>query len=157
MKSVYVVAQGGWVNATYGLGAGVGECVGVDIDGLALDLVGPAGVVTKGVDGHGHVAAGHGDGLAVVERLDGGQEVEVLLGDVGELVQHGAALFRGDPAPLALEGLAGGSDGDVDILLGGLGDGADDLLGRGVDDLKGLLVDTVNPLVVDEAGGRGHA
>lgn len=57
--------------------------------------------------------------------------------------------------PLAIEGLPRGGNGNVDILLGGLGDGADDLLGGGVDDLEGLLVYALDELIVDEAeGGR---
>lgn len=126
------------------------EHVGRDVDGLALDLVGPAGVVSQAADDGADVALGHGDGLSVVEGLDGGEEVGVLLGDVGELVQVDGTLGGGDLLPNALERLARGGDGDVDILLGSLVDGTDYLLGRGVDDLEGLLVDALDPLVVDE-------
>jgi hypothetical protein len=53
--------------------------------------------------------------------------------------------------PLALECFPGSGDGNVDILLGGLMDGADDgLVGR-VDDLEGLALDTLDEFVVDEA------
>ena len=139
------------ITCTHGLETGVGEGVGVGIDGLALDLVGVAGVVAEAADDGTDVTLRHGDGLAVVQGLDGGEEVCVLLGDIGQLVQKLASLLRGDFAPLALEGLAGCGYSNVDILLCGLADGADDFLSRGVDNLEGLLVTTLNPLVVDEA------
>lgn len=126
------------------------EHVGGDVNGLALDLVGPTSVVPQAADDGTDVTLGHGDGLSVVERLDGGEELSVLLCEVGELQQVDGALAGGGLSPDTLEGLAGGGDGDIDILLGSLVDGADNLLGGGVDDLEGLLVDTLNPLVVDE-------
>lgn len=131
---------------------GVVEGVGGDINGLALDLVGPTAVVADSADDGANIATGHGDGLAIVERLDSGKEVEVLLEQVGELEEVDATLLGSDIAPDTLESLAGSGDSDIDILLGGLVDGADDLLGSGVNDLEGLLVDTLDELVVDEPG-----
>lgn len=127
------------------------EHLGVDVNRLSVNLVGPAGVVADALDDGTDVAAGHGDGLAVVERLDGGNEVGVLLNNVGELHKHDGTAVRRDLGPLALKGLAGGLDGNVDILLGTLADRGDDLLGGGVDDLELLLVGALDPLVVDEA------
>lgn len=57
--------------------------------------------------------------------------------------------------PGTLEGSASGLDGDIDILLGGLVDGGDDLLVGGVDGLEGLALDTLDELVVDEPAERG--
>jgi hypothetical protein len=129
------------------------EHVWVDIDRLALDLVGPAAVVPDAANDGADVAAGHGDGLAVVERLDGGQEVRVLLAQIGELRQQDAARLGRGAAPRPLKGLPGGGHGNVDILLGGLVDRAEDLFCGRVDDLERLLLDTLDELVVDEAGG----
>lgn len=140
-----------WV--TYRLLPCVVEHVRRNINGLALDLVGPAAIVSYAADNRADVSAGHIDGLSVVQRLDGSQQIHVLLGQVGQLQQVDAALLGRDLAPLALESLPCGGNGEVDILLGGLGDGADDLLCGGIDDLEGLLVDALDPLVVDEAGG----
>lgn len=120
------------------------------IDDLALNLVGPAAVVSQAACAHADVDLGHGDGLAVVESLYGCEEVEVLLEEGGELVQEFAAVLWGLLSPWALKCLAGGCDCDVDILFGGLLDGADDLLGGWVDDLEGLAVDGLDELVVDE-------
>ena len=58
--------------------------------------------------------------------------------------------------PGTLEGSASGLDGDVDILLGGLVDGGDDLLVSGVGSLEGLALDTLDELVVNEPGGRSN-
>jgi hypothetical protein len=57
--------------------------------------------------------------------------------------------------PGALEGGASSLDGDIDILLGGLVDGGDDLFVGGVDGLEGLALDTLDELVVDEPAERG--
>lgn len=132
---------------------GVVEGVGGDIDGLALNLVGPTTVVADGANNGANITTSHGDGLAIVERLNGGEEVEVLLDQVGELEEVDTTLLGSGLAPDTIERLAGGGDGKIDILFGGLVDGADDLLGGGVDDLELLLLDTLDELVVDEPGG----
>jgi hypothetical protein len=46
--------------------------------------------------------------------------------------------------------LAGRSYRNVDILLRGLVNGADDFFGTRIDGLKGFSVDTLDELVVDE-------
>lgn len=130
------------------------EGLWVGVDGLALDLVGPATVVPQAAGGSSHIALGHGDGLSVVQRLDGSQLVEVGLHQLGQLDEQLATGLGGGVPPLAIEGLPRSGDGNVDILLGGLGDGADDLLGGGVDDLEGLLVYALDVLIVDEAVKR---
>lgn len=121
-----------------------------DIDSLALNLVGPPSVVPYAADDGANIAPRHGDGLAIVEGLNGGQELRVLLCELGELDQKNAALLGGGLAPGGLEGLPGGGDSKINILLVTLAHGADDLLCCGVDDLEGLLVDSLHPLVVDE-------
>ena len=70
----------------------VGEVIAADRDRLAVDLVGPAGVVAQAVDHRGQVALRLGDRLAVVERLELGQLVDVLLDQVGQLVHEPAAV-----------------------------------------------------------------
>ena len=142
---------------TYRLLPRVVKHVGRDINRLALNLVGPAAVVAYAADDGADVAARHADGLAIVERLDRGEQVGVLLAELGELEEQDAALLRRRVAPRRLKGLAGRLDGQVDVLLGGLADGADDLLGGGVDDLKGLFVDGLDPFVVDEAACKSLA
>lgn len=126
------------------------EHVRSNIESLALNLVRPPSVVSYAADDGPNVASCHGNGLAIVERLDSSQQVQVLLRQVRKLEQQNAALLGCGLAPDALEGLSRSGDGKVDILLCGLTDGADDLLCCGVDDLEGLFVDTFNPLVVDE-------
>lgn len=138
---------------TYGFPAGVVEHVGVNVEGLASDLVGPATKVSQDTDNGTNVTAGHGDGLAIVQGLDGGQEIGVLLDNVGELENHGATGLRSDLLPCRLKRQTGGGNCGVDILFGGLADRGDDLFGGGIDDLELLLVDALDPLVVDEAGG----
>lgn len=138
--------------STYGLGSGVVEHVGLDIDGLSLDLVGPAGIVSESANDGGNIATGVVDGLSVVERLNSGEDLLVLVADIGELLEEDTTVVGGDGLPLSVKGLAGGGDGEIDVLLGTLADGGDDLLGGGVDDLDLLLVDTLNPLAVNEAG-----
>lgn len=124
--------------------------VWVGVDNLALNLVGPAGVVVEGTSSHADINLGHGDGLSVVESLDSGEGVEVLLHEVGELVEQLSTVLWGLTSPWSLECLTGSGDGDVYILLGCLVNGCDDLLGSWVDGLELASVNTGNELVVDE-------
>lgn len=126
------------------------EHVWGNINGLAGNLVGPSTVVTEAASYSANVAAGHGDGLSIVQRLNSSQEIGVSLDQVSELGEEPAALGRGNLAPCGSECLAGCGDSNVYVLLGGLGDGGNDFFGGGVDNLECLLVDTLNPLVVDE-------
>lgn len=137
-----------------GLLLDVVEGVWGGIHDLALDLVGPAAIVSQATRAHADVHLGHGLSLAVVESLHRGEQLEVLLKEIGELDQQLATVLGRLLSPWALECLACGGDGDVDILLGGLVHRGDDLLGGGVDDLEGLAVHTLHPLIVDEAAVR---
>lgn len=135
---------------TYRLVASVVEHVGGNVESLSLNLVGPATVVADASNNSADITSGHGDGLAVVQRLDSGEKVEVLLGEIGELEHQAATLAGSNLSPCCVESLAGSGNGQIDILLGTFADRGDDLLGGGVDDLELLLVDTLDPLVVNE-------
>ena len=109
--------------------AGVDELRLRGLDRLAEDLVGPAGVVADAVDRVANVAAlGPVERLAVVERLERGQDVDVLLHEVGELCEVARALdTRRVEAPGGVERLVCRHDGEVDILGRALGDARRDL------------------------------
>jgi hypothetical protein len=78
---------------------------------------------------------GHGVGLAVVERLDRGEDVEVALHELGDLDEVLAPLKAGAVgAPGGVEGLVRGVDGHLDVGGETLGDGGDGLAGGRVDD-----------------------
>jgi hypothetical protein len=128
---------------------GIRACV----DNLTLDLVCPTTVVPQAASCSRNVnALSHAESLAVVEGLDSGEQIGILLEEVGELHKKLSAVLRGLLSPWAFEGLACGGDGNVDILLGSLLDRADDFFSRGVDDLEGLAVYGLDEFVVDEAG-----
>ena len=124
-----------------------------------MDLVGPAGVVAEAVDHQRQVAvAALADRLAVVERLELGQLVDVLLDQVGELVHQPAAVAGVHLAPGAgVERLARGLDGQVDVGGVPLGDLGDDLLGGRVDRRERLAAGAVAPLAVDQHLGLKRA
>lgn len=82
-----------------------------NVDGLALDLVGPTTVVAQAADNSANITLGHGNGLAVIEGLDSGEEIGVLLGELSKLDEQGATGLGGGLLPLALKGLAGGGYG----------------------------------------------
>ena len=138
------------IHTTNGLLLDVVESVGGGVNDLALDLVCPATVVPQAANTHADVDLGHGDGLAVVERLDGSEQVKVLLEQVGELHEKSATVLRGFFPPRALEGLACGGDSNVYILLRGLLDRGDDALVARVDDIEGPALCGFDELVVDE-------
>ncbi len=93
---------------TYRLLASVVEGVRSGVNDLAGDLVGPAAVVPQAADAHAEVGLSHGDGLAVVERFDGGKQVKILLEEIRELHEQLAAVLWGLFPPWTIESLAGG-------------------------------------------------
>lgn len=137
--------------------------IGVGVHNLTLDLVCPTSVVSQAAGSSSDITLGHAEGLSVVQRLNSGEEVGVLVEEVGKLVKELATVTGGNLPPHFLEALAGSCYCDVDILLSGLLNLADDLLVGGVDDIELLAVDGIDELSVDEetggllvlAGGRG--
>ena len=87
-----VLPRDGLTADTHRLLADVVEGVRSGVDHLAGDLVGPAAVVPQAADAHTDVGLSHGDGLAAVERLRGGKEVEILLEEIRELHEQLAAV-----------------------------------------------------------------
>ncbi|KAI6769769.1 hypothetical protein HG530_004398 [Fusarium avenaceum] len=81
---------------TYGLGSGVVEHLGGNVNSLALDLVGPTTVVSEAANNGANIATGVGDRLSVVERLNSSEEVKVLLSNIGKLQEKVASALRGD-------------------------------------------------------------
>lgn len=135
---------------TNGLVACVGKGIGVGVNGLAVDLVGPSGVVADAANGVTHVNLGYVESLAVVSGLQSSQVVNVPLHQVGQLGQQAAALGGDHLAPGALESLTGRGDSSVNILLGSLVNGGDGLFGGRVGGLEGLALSTFDVFVVDE-------
>ncbi len=137
---------------------GFAQGVGVEVAGerererVAGDFGGPSGHVAEHVDGERHVGgAGDGDGLAVVERLEFGEFVEVLFEQVAELPDEAAALGGLHAGPGAVvEGVAGGADGAVDVFRLGLGNVGHDLAGGGIVDGEGLAGGGEDEASVDE-------
>ena len=141
-------------SGAYWLGAGVVEHAGSNVNGLALDLVGPTSVVAESLAHSADITARHVDGLSIVEGLNSDEELAVLFDNIGELEEEDSALVGRHLPPGTLKGITSSLDGDVDVLLGGFADGSDHLLRGGVDRLEFLLLNTLNPLIVDESGRR---
>lgn len=88
-------------------------------DGLAMDLVGPAGVVAKCANDLTQVVVESDRvGLAIVPGLNGGQDLPMLLKQVSQLVHELATFTSCQFAPFAafLERGLGSLDGNVDVL-----------------------------------------
>ena len=109
-----------------------------DVDRVALDLGGPAGHVLEHVRRQGHVRdLRDGIRLAVVERLELGKLVEVLVDQVTDLPDEASALGRRHLAPWAVvECRARGPDSPVDVLGASLGDAREGLASRRVRGLE---------------------
>ena len=135
---------------TNGLALDVVEGIGGGVHDLALDLVCPAAVVSQAAGAHADVDLGHVDGLAVVEGLNRGEELDVLLEEICERDKVLATVLWSLLPPWALECLAGCRYGNVDVLLCGLVDLASHALVRWVDDIELLALNTFHELVVDE-------
>ncbi len=131
------------------------ETLVVDLHDLSVVLVSPTTVVAEvGGDGSDIEALGNGESLAVVERLDSGELVNVLLNEVGELHKKLATSITGRVlTPDGLESLTSGLDSDIDILGGSLGDLTNLFSGGRVDGGEGLAVESGDELVVDEQVG----
>eukprot|EP00760_Papus_ankaliazontas_P027766 PhM_4_TR3439/c0_g1_i2/m.94172 len=127
------------------------EEVAVDGVGLALNLVGPAGVVAEALDSECDVnVEGLAEGLSVVKGLERRQLLLVLLDKISQAKHQVAALRAVHELPLLLESTASRTHGDVDVGLVTLGDVADLLAGGGVHDRELLARDGVDEATVDE-------
>lgn len=135
---------------TYRLHLGVDHVVIVDVNGLAVDLVGPATVVSDAGADEGELSGSQRNGLAVVVTLNGGELFGISVDQVGKLHQHAATVGGGGLPPCCVESLASSGNSNVDILLGGLADRGDDVLSGRVDDFELFLVNTLDELAVDE-------
>ena len=87
-----------------GLAQRVGKSVVKSIDGLAVDLGRPSAVVTQHVGRHGHIHVSRFvDDLAVVQRLQLSQLVNVFFDELRQLPQNAPALARRHLAPRPLQ------------------------------------------------------
>lgn len=126
---------------TYGLLADVVEGIGGGVNNLALDLVGPTTIVSQATSASSDIdVLGHVVGLAVVQSLNSSQEFSILLEELSKLDKELATVLWGLFPPWSIESFAGGSNSDVDVLLRGLLNSANDLLGGRVDDVECLTV-----------------
>lgn len=136
--------------ATHRLLLCVIERVGILADDFAFDLVGPASVVSQAARAHVDVDLGHGEGLAIVQGLDGRQRVDVGLEQIGQFDQEPSSGLGQGIFPRGLERFAGDFDGHVDIFLGGLVNSHDRFLGGRVDGLKRLSLYPFHEFAIDE-------
>jgi hypothetical protein len=121
-------------------------------DGVALDLGGPTGHVTEQLGGQRHVRGpGHGERLAVVECLELGELLQVLVDEIAD-PPHDPAPFRWrHTAPRTVfEGPSGGTNGQVDVDRVALSDGGECFTRSRVDRLKGLAGLGVDQVPIDK-------
>src|SRR5436190_19621425 len=113
----------------------VDELLPSDRNGLALDLVSPAGEVLKAVGrGRDFDLARLHDRLAVVERLQASDFVSLLTKSLAQRPDQAPALSGGHLAPRAAERGPCSGDGRVDVRRGRGRDLGDRLFGGRVDD-----------------------
>ena len=118
-----------------------------------MDLVGPAGVIPHRGHGQRQVdVARVGQRLAVVERFQSRQLVDLVFDQVAELVDQPAALAGIHPRPrTAVEGLAGGSHGRLHVSRVALGHARNRLFGGRVDRFEGASASRRHPLAANKA------
>ena len=140
------------------LASGVAEVVAVDGDRLAMDLVGPTGVVAQGVECQRDIdMPGVGKRLAVVERFERRQFVDLRFDEVGQLQHQPATLAGIHPGPRpGFKSLPRRRHGRIHI--GGIPFGhlGDRLLGGGIDRVERAAAAGRPPLAADEELGLAN-
>jgi hypothetical protein len=81
------------IHTTNGLLLDVVESVRSGVDNLSGNLVRPTTIVPQAANTHADVHLRHGNSLAIVERLDRREELEVLLKQVGEIGEQLATVL----------------------------------------------------------------
>ena len=121
-------------------------------NGLALQARRPSSHVAEHVDRAADVVAARiGHRLAIVERLEFGELVSVLLEQVAEVPDELRAVGGRDARPRSgLERLPRRVHREVDIGLVARRDVGDDLLRRRIFDLEGLAALGLDPFAVDQ-------
>ena len=137
----------------------VGEGALKRIHRLAVNFRRQAGVVTEDVHHHRHVdVLGLEDRFAVVERLEFGEFVDVLLNQISQPPQQASALAGGHLVPwtgAVFESVTSGFNCSVDIIWGGFNDLGQDLAGGRIDGVE--FPGAVNPLAVDQEATGGYS
>ena len=126
------------------------------VERRAFDLRGPAGHVAEIVARAGHVHdARHLLRLAVVDALELGELVGVLIDEVGEPPDQRFALGGQHRRPgAALEGFAGGGDGFVDVRAARVGDRGYFGAGGRIDHGNALVRCRRHPFAADQEPSR---
>lgn len=119
-----------------------------------MDLVRPSAIVSDTSSGQANIDIGHADSFSIVQSLDCCKSFCVLLHQVGQIGEIAASSAGVNFGPFSLEGLAGSSDGDIDIFLGGLMNSDDRFLVGRIDGLEGLPINAFHVFVVDEPEPR---
>lgn len=114
---------------TYRLTLGKVKALCININHFTFHLVRPTSIVIE----HGDAVRDISDrpllSLAVVERLDLGQQIEVLFDQIGYSAQQLSSIFGGCRAPWTFERSSRGGHGQVNVLAPGFRDMGDDLFG----------------------------
>ncbi len=128
----------------------IGDRVVIDLGDRAFLGAQAAGEVTEVVDGERNVG-GHrlADRLAVVERLDHRDQLEIALHAIGDLEQHAGAHGRRGVAPLGTH-LVRRIKREFDVFGRRPGDFAERLAGDGRQVGEVLALDGSDPLAADK-------
>ena len=116
---------------------------------VAVQLVGPAGIVAKDARGIAHLTVGFADHLAVVGSLQHGHALGLGVEQIGGLVEQSGAFARRGLAPDPVKGAARCRYGLLDIARAGERDLAVDLLIIGIDRGHGLARGARAPFAID--------
>ena len=120
-----------------------------------MELICPAGVIAQTVDHQRDVAIeALADRLAIVERFESGQLLNIAFDEVGQLVDEATAIAGIHLAPgFAFKGFAGGSHSHVDIVTITFSHVSDHILGGWVVGSKSATAESVHPLAADQVFG----
>ena len=137
------------------LAARIAEIVSANRNRVPRELVGPAGVVADAVDGQRQVGGSRVDNrLAVVERFERGQLIEIRFHQIGELVHQAASIASIHLRPrTGFKRGSRGLHGSIDVGRIALGHFGDHCFIHRVDRLEPFAAAGLDPLAVDQHVG----
>ncbi|EXK26246.1 hypothetical protein FOMG_17148 [Fusarium oxysporum f. sp. melonis 26406] len=121
----------------------------IDINGLPLELIRPASIISQRTNNSSDITSGQADCFTAVKRLNCGKQLRVFLGNVCKLVEKNTGFMSGDKFSSSFESPVGGGHSKVDVLFGAFADERNSFFGTRIKYLELSLFNSFNPFTVN--------